>query len=458
MRDAPPSATTRRSVGEWVNDTFGVDDPWVRPRPEIERRDVVLALVVALVGLVSLELVRSFGSLDEYTNASPWIQRLAVLTGALILIGRRRWPLIIALVMAGHMILVGVTMPLVMGQFTLQAAYFIAFLSAVAWAQDRRAMVAVVGIIVVVMFAWIALQFAVGNSLDQQMLAEEDFTPTGPIPPLVALVLLTTIINAVYFGGAIAWGRMLWRDARQRDLLQRQADMIADQAEDLRDQAITEERLRIARELHDVVAHHVSVIGVQAAAAGRVLDRNPVAATRALSTIESSSREAVTSMRGLLGTLRGIESVGGEGHSREPEPSLDQLPALAAGFETPSRTVAYEIVESEPGALARISSPVAHSIYRTAQEALTNIERHSTASRVTITVRVETATSRYAEIEILDNGRPLGSASLGSGLGQLGIRERAASHRAAVDIGPRTGGGYRVRVRYPVAAGQDLVA
>lgn len=457
MRDAPP-APARRSLGQWVNDTFGVDDPWVRPRPSIERRDVVLALVVALVGLVSLELVRSFGSLDEHTDASPWIQRLAVLSGALILVGRRRWPLIVALVMAGHMIVVGVTMPLVMSQFTLQGVYFIAFLTAVAWAQDRRAMVAVVGIIVIVMFAWIALQFAVGNSIDQQMLEEEDFTPTGPIPPMVALVLLTTIVNAVYFGGAIAWGRMLWRDARLRDLLQHQADTISEQAEDLRDQAITEERLRIARELHDVVAHHVSVIGVQAAAARRVLDRNPAAATQALGTIESSSREAVTSMRGLLGTLRGIESIATESGSREPEPSIDQLASLAAGFETPTRAVAYSLVESEAGAVTTVPAPVAHSIYRTAQEALTNVEKHSSASRVTITVRIETSPSRYAKVEIVDNGRPRGTESLGSGLGQLGIRERAASHRAAVDIGPRAGGGYRVRVRYPLGESKERVA
>lgn len=458
MPDAPPAQKARRSPGEWVNDTFGVDDPWVRPRPPIERRDVVLALVVALVGLVSLELVRSFGSLDEHTSASPWIQRLAVLSGSLILLGRRRWPLIVALVMAGHMIAVGVTMPMVMSQFTLQAAYFIAFLSAVAWARDRRAMVAVAGIIVVVMFAWIALQFAVGNSLDQQMLEDEGINPTGPISPLVSLVLLTTIINAVYFGGAIAWGQMLWNDARHKALLQEQADTITGQAEELRDQAITEERLRIARELHDVVAHHVSVIGVQAAAARRVLDRNPAAATEALGTIESSSREAVTSMRGLLGTLRGIQAVAPDGSSREPEPSLDQLPSLAADFETSNRSVAYGLVESEPGAAASIPPPVAHSIYRTAQEALTNVERHSTASRVTLTVRVETTPVRYAEIEVVDNGRPRGTASLGSGLGQLGIRERAASHRAAVDIGPRASGGYRVRVRYPLAASKDEVA
>ncbi|NLJ54155.1 MAG: sensor histidine kinase [Intrasporangiaceae bacterium] len=457
MPPAPSPHRAGRSLPAWVNDTFGADGAWVRPRPPIERRDLVLAVVVAVIGLSTLELTRTFGVIDRYTDYAPWLQRLAVLSGALILIGRRRWPLVVALVMAAHMIVVGVTMTVIMSQFTLQAAYFIAFLSAVAWAQDRRAMIVVIDIIIVVMFAWLALQFAVGNALS-------DFTDTetgtqGPIPPLVAAVLLTAIINAIYFGGAVAGGLVLWRQARHQALLRQQARTIAEQADDLRDRAITEERLRIARELHDVVAHHVSVIGVQAAAARRVLDRNPLAATEALGTIESSSRDAVTSMRGLLGTLRGMESVGAEGSSRQPEPSVDQLAALAAGYETPSRSVAYSLVESHPGALAQVPGPITHSIYRTAQEALTNIEKHSTASRVTLTVRVETdATPQYAEVEVVDNGRARGDVPLGSGLGQLGIRERAASHRAHVDIGARPSGGYRVRVRYPLNIQEGRVA
>ena len=450
-----PDLDARPGLGERIGAAFGVDDPWERPRPQIERRDVVLVAVVAIIGLVSLELVRSFGQLDEYTDASPWLQRLAVFSGAVMLIGRRRWPLIVAITMAAHMILVGITMPLVMGQFTLQAAYFVAFLSAVAWAQDRKAMLTVVGIIVVVMFTWIALQFAIGQSTVEYM-RQQGLEPGGWIPPIVADVILSTIINIIFFGGAIAGGQILWRDARQKAQLQRQAETIADQAEDLRDQAITEERLRIARELHDVVAHHVSVIGVQAAAARRVLDRNPSAATGALSTIESSSREAVTSMRGLLGTLRQIGSVPTESASREPEPSLDQVPALVESAQTPTRSVTYELVEPQAGAARRIPPPIAHSIYRTVQEALTNVAKHSTASEARVVVRIDA--DRYAEVEIIDNGRPHGSTSLGSGLGQLGIRERAASHRAEVEIGPRATGGYRVRVRYPLTTVQEDVA
>lgn len=456
MRDAP-DPPARRSFGEWVSDAFGVDDAWERPRPPIERRDLVLAGVVAAVGAVSLELARSFGAFENVVGP-VWLQTVAVLSGAVLLVGRRRWPLTVGLLAALHMVVVGVAMPMVMAQFTLQVAYFVAFLSAVAWARDRRAMVAVMGIIVVVMFAWIALQFAVGNSIQEIIDETSDVESTGLLGPIPSAVLLTVIVNVIYFGSAIAGGQILWRDAKQKAQLREQAQTISAQAEDLRDQAITEERLRIARELHDVVAHHVSVIGVQAAAARRVLAHNPAAATPALGAIESSSREAVSSMRGLLGTLRHIGSRRDEPDGREPEPSIAQLPALAEAHESATRTVAYRLVQSRPDAAASVPASVGHSIYRTVQEALANVAKHSTATRVSVVLRIETESSPYAEVEVVDDGRPRGSASLGSGLGQLGIRERAASHRGVVDIGPRVGGGYRVRVRYPLSATSERVA
>ena len=452
-----PAIAARPSLGERIGAAFGVDDPWERPRPPIERLDIITAAVVAFIGLISLELVRSFGTFDEL-SAPVWLQWLATISGAVLLVWRRRWPLLVALLAATHMLVVGIAMPMVMGQFPLQAAYFVAFLSAVAWARDRRAMLVVVGVIVVVMFAWLALQFAIGSAIQDVIDGMEGQDPSGWIGAIPASVILTVIVNAVFFGGAFWGGQVLWRDARAKAMLEKQAATIAAQSEELRDQAITEERLRIARELHDVVAHHVSVIGVQAAAARRVIARDADAATTALANIESSSREAVTSMRGLLGTLRQIHAVPDRDGDRQPEPSLEQLPDLVASAQSTTRSATYALVESDPGAAALIPSPIAHSIYRTAQEALTNTAKHSTATEVRVTVRVElgngsgagNGTSSYAEVEIIDNGRPRGEATLGTGLGQLGIRERAASHRAQAEIGPRPTGGYRVRVRYPM--------
>ena len=147
-------------VGAW----FGTDDPWERPRPPVGRQDVLLAATVAVVGLVSLELVRSVGALGDVPY--HWgVQSLAVLTGSALLVGRRRWPLAVAALAATHMLVVGLTMPVVMAQFTLQLVYFVAILSGVSWARDRQLMLGVIGAIVLGMFVWLALQFAVGSAI-----------------------------------------------------------------------------------------------------------------------------------------------------------------------------------------------------------------------------------------------------------------------------------------------------
>lgn len=438
---------SRPSFVEHLTDFFGVDDDWQRPRPEVGRQDLVLALAVGLFGVASLELVRSVGAFEDL-DAPPWAQQLAVLTGAVLLVGRRRWPLVVASLAALHMFAVGVSMPAVMGQVSLQGVYFVALLSGVAWARDRRVMLVVVSAIVLFMFAWIAWQFAVGSAI-QGFIDEEREQRYGLVPPVPANVLLTLLINAVYFGGAVLGGAFAWRAARQRARLEDQSATIAAQAEELRDRAVTHERLRIARELHDVVAHHVSAMGIQAGAARHVIDRDPAAAARSLGAVEELSREAVTQMRGLLGTLRSREASGTE-DDRTTDPGVEDLPDLVAAVPGGLRTL-YDLVERPEGAAAAVPRPLALSIYRTVQEALTNVVRHSTADRVSVVLRVDRETDvPYAEVEVLDNGHPRGATSA-SGLGQLGIRERAATHRGSVEIGPRVGGGYRVRVRYPLA-------
>ena len=438
-------ATVPARVGAF----FGADDPWERPRPQVGRQDVLLAATVAVVGLASLELVRSVGALDRV--GYPWaLQSLAVVTGSALLVGRRRWPLVVAALAATHMLVVGLTMPAVMSQFTLQLVYFVAILSGVSWARDRRLMIGVVGAIVLAMFVWVALQFAVGSAI-QDVLDDTDGTSgDGILGPVPAAVALTLLINAVYFGGAVLGGQASWRNARQKALLAEQAGTIHAQSDSLRRRAVTDERLRIARELHDVVGHHVSVIGIQAAAARRVIDRDPEAAATALGDIERSSREAVTQMRGLLGTLRDLGEEPGERDGRAPEPGVNDLPALAAERTASGLVTDYDVVESSPGAAQQLPGPLGLSLYRVAQEALANTTKHSTARSARVVLRVEDREpSPYAEVEVLDDGRPRGATS-GSGLGHLGMRERAAGMRGEVEIGPRPTGGYRVRVRVPL--------
>jgi signal transduction histidine kinase len=435
----------RARLLEW----FGVDDAWERPRPAIGRQDVVLAASVEAVSLLALELVRSSGGI-EHTDVPVWVQWLAVSTGAVLLLGRRRWPLVVASLAALHMFVVGVSMPEVMGQLSLQIVYFVAILSGVAWARDRRAMVVVVGTILLFMFAWLGWQFALGSAVQEWLDDEQLTTDTGFFPAIPSAVAITLLVNAIYFGGAIVGGGVSWRAARQRDRLQEQASTIAAQAGRLREQAVLDERLRIARELHDVVAHGVSAMGIQAGAARRVLDRDPDAARTALSHVEQASRDAVTQMRRLLGTLREGGDAQASDESRTPDAGVDDLAALVAQADGQGLAVHLDVVETQADAAQRLPRGVGLAVFRTVQEALTNVRRHSTADTVSVVVRIdESRPAPYAEVEVVDNGRPRHGTS-GSGLGQLGIRERAATHDGQVDIGPRVTGGYRVRVRYPL--------
>ena len=210
----------------------------------------------------------------------------------------------------------------------MQVVYFFALYSGIAWARDRRAAVYAVGGVLVLMFGWFVWSYALGNAYDSIM-AQDYPDGQGLIGRFAASVSYAFLINAAYFGGALLWGRSSWRSAHQMAELQDQAGTITAQAAGLRDQAVVQERLRIARELHDVVAHHVSVMGVQADAARRVLTRDPAAAAAALASVEESSRSAVGEMRALLGTLRepatGSDPGAGGPVHRAPDPGLGDL-------------------------------------------------------------------------------------------------------------------------------------
>ena len=447
---------------------FAVDDPWERPGRGLTRSDVVGTVVVALLSLLTLELMRGIDAL-RHVEEPLWQQWLLTAGPCLLLLGRRRWPL--GILVGGSIAYwaIATYSPLMASLMTTQVVYFTLVFSGVAWARRRSEMVLVVGAVLVAMAAWLVWGFAVGNAVDDYMGIDGSQARTGVLPPVVSGVLLTSLINVVFFGGAVAGGQISWRNARQRAHLAEQARTISAQTDELRRRAVVDERLRIARELHDVVAHHVSVIGVQAGAARKVLDRDPDAARQALSVIEGSSRDAVTQMRGLLGTLRtdpgaagGAADGGGDADGpapsvgRGPEPGLGDIADLAAQRSSSSLTVTHEVVTDAPDGLDAVPGAVGHSLYRTAQEALTNVAKHSTARTARVVVRVQSAgPTPFAEVEVTDDGRPRPGTS-GSGLGHMGVRERAASLGGTVDIGPRALGGYRVRLRAPLTPTKDL--
>ncbi|KRB76895.1 hypothetical protein ASE01_08990 [Nocardioides sp. Root190] len=440
----------RRLLRERVLAFFAVEDDWARPTG-LGPVDVVVGLVTFASSVTMVELLRSMNAF-EHTPGHWWVHWAVIASGCLLLVFRRRWPLTV-LVLAGiHMFLTGVLLPGLMGAIPLQIVYFAAFFSGAAWARSRRQMLVVVSVVLFGMAVWIAWQLSLSNAYENLMddLGLEADEQVGLVGPVVAAVLTTALVNALYFGGAVIGGQVAWRSARQRGRLAEQAETIARQATELRERAVLDERIRIARELHDVVAHHVSVIGIQAAAGRRVLGRDDAAVASALSQVEHSSRDAVTEMRRLVGTLRAPSGPADGPADRAPEPAVDQLPSLAEHAAGPGLQVGYDLVENPVGAADSLPGPLGTSLYRIAQEALTNVRRHSTAGTAHLALRVDrVATPPYAEIEVTDDGRPRQGTS-GSGLGLLGVRERATARGATVDVGPRAVGGYRVRVRFPL--------
>jgi len=473
--DAPRPDATRLSAGfaGRALDWFGVDADWERVPAgrDAYRKDLLLGVGFAVLAAVSIELGRSMGLFDDVTEPL-WLVYLLGVVSTVPLAWRRRHPLVSVVLVYGFFLGLGLTMPQITVLMPMQVMYFVALFTAVAWARDRRAMLVVVGACVLVMFTWVAWMFAVQQGIET--ILEEYPTRAdwpGLIEPYLASSMYQLIVNIAFFGGAVVAGQMQWNAAWRRRQLSDQAVTIEKQAAALTGQAIVAERVRIARELHDVVAHHVSVIGIQAAAARRVLDRDPALAAEALVTIEHESREGVAQMRNLVGTLRSVPDggpagqSGADGASRAPEPGLADLPALTAADHDGLDTT-FRQVEEPPGAVVDVPDPMGLSLYRTAQEAMANVRKHSTARSATVTLRVvrEPATLAgeqfahgFAEVEVLDDGRPRRGTS-GSGLGLLGIRERAATHQGVVEIGPRATGGFRVRMRLPLPPAEPVTS
>ncbi|WP_402376583.1 sensor histidine kinase [Isoptericola rhizosphaerae] len=447
-------------IAEW----FGVDDDFERvpadPRAAY-RRDVWLGLTLTVLAVAGMELSRSAGYFYDDTRPA-WLLYVLAGAGALPLVARRRYPLLVLALVYSHFLLVGLTVPAVPMTQVLQVVYFMTLYTAVAWARDRRAMIIVVAASLAAMFGWLFWQTAISSAL--QHYAENEGLlddPPGAIAALDAMIAQTWLTNVAYFFGAIALGQVTWHAARRRAQLTAQAATIERQATELGRRAVVTERLRIARELHDVVAHHVSVIGIQAAAARRLLAKGGDAAPDAqgpLATIETASRDAVEQMRGLVGTLRDIGADDGgtaDGGDRSPEPGVADIERLAGADG--GLDVTYTLVAEPTGVEAAVPGPVGLSLFRTAQEALANVRKHSTARAASVTVRVDRRPvdddarfrGGYAEVEVIDEGRARPGSS-GSGLGLVGIRERVATHHGVAEIGPRVTGGYRVRVRLPL--------
>jgi signal transduction histidine kinase len=218
--------------------------------------------------------------------------------------------------------------------------------------------------------------------------------------------------------------------------------------EELARRAVVEERLRLARELHDVVAHAMTVIAVQSGVGAHVAASRPEEVGKALAAIEATSRGALEELRRLLGVLR---------QDSEPQASLTPVPGLAnldrLLAEVGKAGLAVRVrVEGTP---LQLPAGVDLSAYRIVQEALTNVAKHAGPAHAQVTIGYR---DQDVTVEITDDGRgvvtPVGDGRGGTGHGLIGMRERVAAFNGHLEVGPRPGGGFRVAARLPLAAGR----
>ena len=204
--------------------------------------------------------------------------------------------------------------------------------------------------------------------------------------------------------------------------------------------AVAEERARIARELHDVVGHSVSVMTVQASGVRRLLRPDQDREREALLVVERTGREALAEMRRMVGVLRRPE----EAPALAPQPSLDHLGRLVEQ----AREAGLPVELSIEGDAIQLPAGVDLTAYRLVQEGLTNVVKHAQATRAEVLVKYGES---YLEVTVTDNGSGVGNGD-GSGHGLVGIRERVSVYGGQLDAGPQPGGGYRLRATLPLGS------
>lgn len=436
---AQPAASDSR-----LSDPFG--EGWRRRpvTPSEVRTDTVIAVGLLVGTIQSLALYTTAGVLDH--PAPLWASLIWALFIALPLALRRRWPIGVAVVVSATFIVGGIGK--VPELLICNIALFLALYTAGAWVDDRRRAFSVRVWVTVAMLIWLVVAMYLSAT-------DPDGYPGVPrssaFSPMVSFILLQILTNVLYFGAAYYFGDRAYASAHQLAALEWRTRELERERERTGVQAVALERIRIARELHDVVAHGVSVMGVQAGAGRLVLESDPAAARTALASVETSARSTLAELHRLLTALREVQPDatigGGDGIGLV---GVDQLPGLVAESNRSGVPTGYEVV----GQPRPLPSLLSLNVYRIAQEALTNVRKH-TRPGAQADVRL-----RYlydaVEIEVTNNGpsSPVRSGPLGvlgqvGGLGQVGIRERVASCGGALEMGPRARGGYLVRARLP---------
>jgi len=377
----------------------------------LRRLDALLVLGIAALGVG-----------DAVALAGGDVARLAAslafaLAAAGLLVLRRTRP---AAVAAGELVVAGTWVVALYGWDQGPFAGFVALIAAAfalgVHGRGRRGLLAV-GALLAIWLARDAYGLAAGR------------LPIGDVVPFWLWIALA-------YGGGMALRRRESLAALLEDRAVR-----AERERELRArEAIVEERGRIARELHDVVAHNVSVMVIQAQGGQRVLEGEQPQVRAALEAIETTGREAVDEMRRLLGVLR----AGDEAPALTPRPGLAQLDGLLDSVRAAGMPVGLEV----QGRPVTLPPGVDVSAYRIVQEALTNTLRHAAAEHAAVVVRYG---PHEVELEVRDDGRASADArNGGGGHGLVGMRERVALFGGELSAGRENGGGWTVRARLPV--------
>jgi len=413
--DAPVRAIRYVRAVNWIErqlERLRSYNPWVV--------DSVLAVFFTVTGVITVygqDIRDDSGAIEDGFREPGPLLVLTVLLTCIPVAFRRRWPLP-ALVVSSIGVLTHILMDWPEG--AVPATTLFLTYSVAAWAPARQAVagLAVVAATIVVL-------------------------GLNDAPGLDAAGVLGVIAQfaAVWAIGLAVRNRRMANDARVREAEER-----AEVARQSAARVLAEERLRIAQELHDVVAHSMSVIAVQAGVGAHVLDEHPQQARAALEAISATSRGTLTEMRRLLGVLR--DSDGARSHA--PAPGLADLPQLVHDVQSVGVPVTLHL----EGQSDCINSGIELSAYRVVQEALTNVIKHAgSPTRVDVTVQHAPG---VLTVEVKDDGR--GAASImstngvapgGTGHGLIGMRERVELWGGELAAGPASGGGYRVRASLP---------
>lgn len=420
---------TRRTVE-------GMADVTQRPAPSAPelRKDVWLAIALFVAGIISSALMSVVSFYGDGTVGIEWAL-LTSAVGCLSLALRRRYPIPVAfIVCATYYAAVTFQVPEI---HVGNVAMFIALYTVGAWVNNRPVAMWSRVILIAMMMVWllVTMYFSATSGVD------DGLSRAGAFSPYVAYMLLNLLINIAFFCGAYYMGDRAYRSAIEKQALVNRTEELEAERELTAAQAVALDRISIARELHDVVAHHVSAMGVQAAAARLSLDKNPAAAASALGEIEKSARGAIDELHLLLETLRSPgdapTTVGAASTLR-----LEHINELTERANDVGMPTSFTVV----GDPLEVPDIVHINFYRIAQEAITNARRHGgPAATADVRLRYD---PKFVELEVSNTGRtPLGSRA---GLGQLGMRERAKASGGSIELTPRSRGGFLVRATVPL--------